>query len=104
MLEEIIRELTAIKNDDCIMSGGVLEGAKRVEAQKAQTVALNMLTKSRQFDKIKLSKKVKEDKDEPIQDMDIRVDTIQSIAEIPKCMSILQIQQTTAQDEHLQCL
>ena len=36
--------------------------------------------------------------------MDIRVDVIQSTTDIPKCMSILQIQQTTAQDVHLQCL
>ena len=46
----------------------------------------------------------KEDKNEPIQDMDIRVDTIPSVTDIPDCMSILQIQQTTAQDEHHQCL
>ena len=36
--------------------------------------------------------------------MDIRVDAIQSMTDIPECMSILQIQQATAQDEHLQCL
>ena len=46
----------------------------------------------------------KENKDEPIQDMDIRVDTIQNMTDICECMSILQIQQATAQDEHLQHL
>ena len=46
----------------------------------------------------------KEGNDEPIQDMDIRVDAIQSTTGIPQCMSILQIQQTMAQDEHLQGL
>ena len=35
--------------------------------------------------------------------MDIRVDAIQSMTDIPECMSILQIQQATAKDEHLQC-
>ena len=44
------------KNDDCIMSGGVLAWYKGVEAQRAQAAVLNVLTKSRQFDKIKLSK------------------------------------------------
>ena len=43
-------------------------------------------------------------KDEPIPDMDLRVDAIQSTTDIPECISILQIQQATAQDEHLQCL
>ena len=46
----------------------------------------------------------KEDKDEPIQDMDIRLDAIQSATDILEFMSILQIRQTTAQDEHLQCI
>ena len=63
MLEEIIKELTATKNDDCITTGGVLAWAKRVEAQMAQVAVLNMLTESRQFDKVKLFKKVKEDKE-----------------------------------------
>ena len=61
-LEETIMELTGRKNDDCIMSGGVLAWAKRVEAQRAKAAVLNTLTKSRQFDKIKLFKEVKEDK------------------------------------------
>ena len=62
MLEEKIKELTATKNDDCITSGGVLAWTKRVEAQRAQATVLNMLTESRQYDKIKISKKVKDDK------------------------------------------
>ena len=60
MLEEIIKELTDTKNEDHITSGGVLAWAKRVEAQRAQGAVLNTLMESRQFDKIKLSKKVKE--------------------------------------------
>ena len=59
MLEEIIKELTAAKNDDHITSGGVLAWAKRVELQRAQASVLNMLTESRQFDKLKISKKQK---------------------------------------------
>ena len=43
-------------------------------------------------------------KDELIQDMDIRVDTIQSTTDIPEGISIAQVQQAMAQDEHLQCL
>ena len=43
-------------------------------------------------------------KDKPIKDMDIRIDTIQSMTDILECVSISQIQQTSAQDEHLQCL
>ena len=36
--------------------------------------------------------------------MDIRIDAIQNVTDIPECMSILQIQQASAQDKHLQCL
>ena len=43
MLEEITKELTATKNDDHIMSGGVLAWAKRVEAQRVQAAVLNTL-------------------------------------------------------------
>ena len=46
----------------------------------------------------------KEGKDEPIQDMDIRVDAIQSTTDISECISISQIQHTMVQDEHLQHL
>ena len=46
----------------------------------------------------------KEGKDKPIKDMDIRIDAIQSVTDIPKCISVKEIQQTSAQDEHLQCL
>ena len=45
-----------------------------------------------------------ENKDAEIHGMDIKVDTIQTKINIPECMSILQIQQATAQDEHLQHL
>ena len=57
MQEEIIKELTATNNDDHITSGGVLAWAKRVEAQRAKAAVLNTLTESRQFDKVKISKK-----------------------------------------------
>ena len=36
--------------------------------------------------------------------MDIRIDTIQSVTDIPECISISQIQQASTQDYHLQCL
>ena len=39
-----------------------------------------------------------------MKDMDIRIDTIQCVTDIPECISISQIQQASAQDEHLQCL
>ena len=45
-----------------------------------------------------------ESKDKPIKDMDIRIDAIQNATDIPECVSILQIQQASAQDNHLQCL
>ena len=61
MLGEIIKELMATKNDDHITSGGVLAWAKRVEAQRAQVVALNTPKESRQFDKVKIYKKTKDD-------------------------------------------
>ena len=62
MLEEIIKELTTAKNDDCITSGGVLAWAKRVEVWRAQAAVLNTITESRQFDRIKVSRKVMESK------------------------------------------
>ena len=46
----------------------------------------------------------KENKDEPIQGMDISLYAIQSMTDVPECMSISQIQQTMAQDGHLQWL
>ena len=51
----------AIKNNDHIRSGGVLVWAKRLEAQRAHAVVLNTLTESRQFDKVKIYKKTKDD-------------------------------------------
>ena len=46
----------------------------------------------------------KEGKDKSIRDMDIRIDAIQSVTDIPECISIKQIQQTSVQDKLLQCL
>ena len=57
MLEEIIKELTTTKDDDYIISGCVLAWAKRVEPQRAQATVLNTITESRQFNKVKNSKK-----------------------------------------------
>ena len=45
-----------------------------------------------------------EGKDKPIKDVDIRRDAIQSATDILECMSVSQIQQASAQDDHLQCL
>ena len=45
-----------------------------------------------------------EGKDQPIKDMDIRIDTIQSVTDIPECVSILQIQWASTQDDNLQHL
>ena len=59
MLEEIIKKLTATSNNDHITSGGVLAWAKRVEVQRVQAAVLDMLTGSRQFNKVKISKKAK---------------------------------------------
>ena len=42
-----------------------------------------------------------EGKDKPIKDMDIRIDAIQSVTDISECISILQIQQASTQDDHL---
>ena len=43
-------------------------------------------------------------KGKPIKDMDIRRDAIQSVTNIPECISMLQIQWESTQDDHLQCL
>ena len=45
-----------------------------------------------------------EGKDRPIKDMDILVDAIQSAKDMPECIAIAEIQQTSAQDNHLQQL
>ena len=43
-------------------------------------------------------------KDKPIKDLDIRIGAIQSVTDILECVSISQIQQASAQDDHLLCL
>ena len=45
-----------------------------------------------------------EGKDKPIEDMDIRVDAIQSATDMLECISMAEIQQASAQDDHLQHL
>ena len=62
MLEEIIKELTTAKNGEHITSGDVLAWTKRVEVQRAQAAVLITITKSRQFDKTKVSRIVRESK------------------------------------------
>ena len=44
----------------------------------------------------------KEGKDRPIQDMDIWVDTIQAMTDLPKCISIPEMQQASLQNDDLQ--
>ena len=61
VLDEIIRELTTKNNDEQVTSKGTLILAKRVEIQRAQAAILNNITESCQFDKVKVSKKSKED-------------------------------------------
>ena len=61
ILEKIIKEITAAKDDDQITSEGVLAWAKRVEAQRTQAAVLNTITELRQFSKVKIMKKPKED-------------------------------------------
>ena len=48
-------------NVDHIMSGGVFAWVKRDGAQRAQAAVLDTLTKSRQFNKVKVAKRPKED-------------------------------------------
>ena len=43
-----------------------------------------------------------EGKDKPINDIDIRIEAIQSATDIPECVSTSQIQQASAQGDHLQ--
>ena len=45
-----------------------------------------------------------EGKDKLIEDMDIQVDAIQSTTDMPECVSMAEIQQASAQDDHLQKL
>ena len=61
LLEEIIKELTVTNTDEQITSEGMLAWAKRVEAQRTQAAVLNTIMELRQFDKVKLIKKAKED-------------------------------------------
>ena len=48
--------------------------------------------------------KHKENKDTEIPGMDMKADAIQTATNILDCMSIPQLQQATAQDDHLQLL
>ena len=45
-----------------------------------------------------------EGKDKPIKDMDVWVDAIQSATDMPECISVAEIEQASAQDDHLQQL
>ena len=46
----------------------------------------------------------KEEKDKPIKEMNIRIDTIQNATDIPEFVSMLQIQQASTQVKHVQHL
>ena len=61
MLKEIIKEVTITQNDDQITSEGMLAWTKRVEAQRTQAAVLNTIMELRQFDKVKVVKRPKED-------------------------------------------
>ena len=56
MLEEIIKELRTVYSDEQITSGNVLAWAKRVEGQRAQAAIMSVITKSKKFNKIKVSR------------------------------------------------
>ena len=56
MLEKIIRGLMTVKSDEQITSGNFLVWAKRVDAQRAQAAVMSAITKSKEFDKIKVSR------------------------------------------------
>ena len=45
-----------------------------------------------------------EGKDKPIKGMDIQVDAIQAVMEMPECISVVEIQQASSIDNHLQQL
>ena len=49
-------------NDKCMLEDeGMLAWAKRVEVQRAQTAVLYTIMESRQFDKVRVMKKTKEE-------------------------------------------
>ena len=56
MLEEIIKELTKIHENEEITSEDVLSWVKRVKVQRAQSTIMNILTEVKDFDKLKLVK------------------------------------------------
>ena len=54
MLEDIPKELMTVKSDKQTASDNVLAWVKRVEAQRAQATIMSTITKSKEFDKIKV--------------------------------------------------
>ena len=56
MLAEIIRELTKARESADITSEQVLGWKKRVEAKRAQSAIMDSLTKTKEFDKVKIAK------------------------------------------------
>ena len=58
MLGEIIKELTASRNNDHITSDNVLTWAKRVEVRRAKADAMSSITEEKEFDKIKTSRTI----------------------------------------------
>ena len=53
MLAEIIKELTKTEKSKAVTSEQVLAWAKILEAQKAQSIIINGLNKTKNFDQIK---------------------------------------------------
>ena len=53
MLVEIIRELTKAEESEDVTNEQVLAWAKRVEARKAQSMIMNSLNTTKEFDNIK---------------------------------------------------
>ena len=57
MLGEIIRELTKMKADNTINSETVLAWAKRAELQRVQAAVISSIIETKEFDRIKVSKR-----------------------------------------------
>ena len=43
-----------------------------------------------------------EGKDQPINGMEVWVDIIQTVTDMPECLSVMELQQASSQDDHLQ--
>ena len=61
MLGEIIRELAKVKVNNTINSETVLAWAKRVEMQRVHTTVISSITETKEFGRIKVSKRSHKD-------------------------------------------